>query len=539
MSAVTVTAASAATVTLAAGSLAAARARHRTATRDKPSTRVSLRTASVPGVPAGTGIRSSSGCRKRQGGVRYRAIRATPGTSRRAAQELCGWPMLTCVGVAVPLDSPVIEAEPGAETAFPFRVENTGMVVDSILLDVLGDAREWAAAEPAQLNLLPGTSERARIVFRPPRSSSLPAGEVPFAIRAMSTEDPDGSVIEEGVVRVGVFTELAVELVPKTASGRRMARQKLIVENRGNEQDEVTISAEDPDVALAFRIKPEAATVLPGTATFIKVRSAPRKRFLKGPSKTLPFQVAVLPERAAPVTADGVMLQRQMMPEWLLPALAITAAAAAVLVALWFTVLKPTVQSAATQAVNQQTQQLTASAKKADKAASQASNAAKQANAAAVAAGGGSQAGSNKQGTGSPKGGTRSGSGKSGGAKSGNASATTSPASGFLQANARPAAGSATASFVTYPYPIAKGHTLNVSDIVLENPVGDNGLLQVRAGASILFEFGLANFRSLDYHFVQALQFTPAAPLTLAVQCANPHGKACTAALSFSGMLSK
>lgn len=450
--------------------------------------------------------------------------------------------MLTCVGVAVSLDRPVIEAEPGAETAFSFHVENTGMVVDSILLDVLGDAREWASAESAQLNLLPGTSEQARIVFRPPRSSSLSAGEVPFAIRAMSTEDPDGSAIEEGIVRVGVFTELAVELVPKTASGRRLARQKLIVENRGNEQDNVTVSAEDPDVALSFRVKPEAATVLPGTATFIKVRSAPRKRFLKGPSKALPFQVAVLPERAAPATVDGVMLQRQMMPEWLLPALAITAAAAAVLVALWFTVLKPTVQSAATQAVNQQTKQLTASAKKADKAASQASHAAKQANAAAVAAGGGNPAGNTKKGAASPKGGAKSGnakSGKSGNGKSGNASAATSPASGYLQANARPASGSATASFVTYPYPIAKGSTLHVSDMVLENPVGDNGLLQIRAGASVLFEFGLANFRSLDYHFVQALQFTPAAPLTLAVQCANPNGKACTAALSFSGTLSK
>jgi hypothetical protein len=448
------------------------------------------------------------------------------------------------VGVAVSLESPVIDAEPGTETAFSFRVENTGMVVDSILLDVLGNAREWASAEPAQLNLLPGTSERARIVFRPPRSSSPPAGEVPFAIRAMSTEDSGGSVIEEGIVRVSAFTDLAIELVPKTASGRRLARQKLIVENRGNEPDEVTISAEDPDVALSFRIKPEAAAVLPGTATFIKVRSAPRKRFLKGASKSLPFQVAVLPERAAPATADGVMLQQQTMPEWLLPALAITAAAAAVLVALWFTVLKPTVQSAATQAVNQQTTQLTASAKKADKAASQASDAAKQANAAAVAAGGGSQAGSGKQGAGSTKGGAKSGSGGSGSGASGNgssgsASAANSPVSAFLQANAKPPAGSATALFASYPFPIAKGATLNVSDMVLENPMGDTGLLQIRAGTSTLFEFGLANFRSLDYHFVQALKFTPAAPLTLAVQCANPNGKACTAALSFSGTLTK
>jgi pyruvate/2-oxoglutarate dehydrogenase complex dihydrolipoamide acyltransferase (E2) component len=454
--------------------------------------------------------------------------------------------MLASVGVAVSLDSTIVDAEPGAETAFDIRVENTGMVVDAILLDVLGDAREWARAEPAQLNLLPGTGEQARIVFCPPRSASLPAGEVPFAIRAMSSEDTAGSAIEEGVVRVRAFTDLVAELVPKNASGRRMARQRLIVENRGNEPDEVTISAEDPDAALSFRIKPRAATVLPGTAMFVRFLPVPRKRFLKGTSKTLAFQAYVLPTKSEPVTANGAMLQRQMMPEWLLPVLAVAAVVATAAVALWFTLLKPTIKSAATQAVAQQTQQLAASAQKADNAADQASQAAKDAVSVAGAALGGSQKHAAAAATKKPAAGKKSkatSSAKASANKTAGATASpsatasaggASPVSGFLQANASP--GSA---YATYAYPIAKGGTLNVSDIVLENPMGDSGVLQIRAGSQTLFEFGLADFRDLDYHFVQALQFTSAAPLTLAVQCADTGGKHCTAALSFSGTLAK
>ncbi len=458
--------------------------------------------------------------------------------------------MLARVGVAVSLDSAVVEVDPGAETAVVFRVENTGMVVDSILLDVLGDAREWAQAEPDRLNLLPGTEEQARILFRPPRSASLSAGEVPFAVRAMSSEDPAGSVIEEGAVRVGAFSDLAVDLVPKSASGRRMARQRLIVENRGNQPDEVTIGAEDPDAALSFRIRPTAATVRPGTATFVRFRPVPRKRFLKGPSKTLAFQAYVLPARAEPVTANGAMLQRQMMPEWLLPVLAVGAAVAAVVVALWFTLLKPTIQSAATQAVTQQTQQLAASAQKANNAADQANQAARQAGSMAAAALGGGQA--HRTATPKkpaartkPKATPSRATGAKKAAATASPSATASPGvaapaggaspvSGFLQANAGPGP-----DYATYAYPLTKGSTLNVSDIVLENPMGDSGLLQIRAGSRTLFEFGLADFRSVDYHFVQSLHFTPAAPLTLAVQCAKPGGKRCTAALSFSGSLAK
>jgi len=74
---------------------------------------------------------------------------------------------------------------------------------------------------------------------------------------------------------------------------------------------------------------------------------------------------------------------------------------------------------------------------------------------------------------------------------------------------------------------------------VLENPQGDTGELQIRTGSTTLVQLGLANFRSIDYHFVQPMVFTPAAPLVLAVECQNPGGKACADKLSFSGTLTK
>src|SRR5215469_8494536 len=140
------------------------------------------------------------------------------------------------MGVAVTFtdDNATVEVVPGSQATCLVRVENTGMVVDGILLDILGDAGEWASVEPAEVNLLPGASASARISFSPPRTATLAPGEVAFGLRAMSREDPDGSTIEEGVVQVGEFTDLDLSLVPKSATGRRSARYRLIVENRGN-----------------------------------------------------------------------------------------------------------------------------------------------------------------------------------------------------------------------------------------------------------------------------------------------------------------
>jgi hypothetical protein len=480
-----------------------------------------------------------------RGGVRVRRFPYGPLTAS-----------LGGMGVITSIESASVTAEPGATTSCTVRVRNTGMVVDQVLLDILGDAKAWTTVEPDRLNLLPGTDAQAQVVFRPPRSSAVLAGPVPFAIRAMSSEDPDSSSIEEGAVEVGRFSDVRAVLAPGTARGPRKARYQLIVENQGNTPTQATVSVSDPDLLLEFRVKPRNLVTQPGTATYVRLRTAPKKRFLRGPDRTLPFQVLVQAEDCAPVTVNGVMIQEQIMPGWLLPAIAIVIAAGTALVVLWFTVLKPQVQSMATEAVNSQMQQMNKSAANADQAANQAnqaaqkaSQAAQSANSAAGGTAGGGTSGGTKTGgkTGTKTVGTKTGAGKGGkGSKGGKGGSTNGgtlgtgstaviPVSSLLQSNAAPAA-----TFSTVAYAIAARQTLDVSDIVLENPLGDTGLLQIRAGSTVLFVFGLANFRSIDYHFVQPLAFTHSVPLVLAVECQNPGGgKACTAGLSFSGTLHK
>ncbi len=258
------------------------------------------------------------------------------------------------MGVAVTFehDNAIVQVEPGQQASCSIRVENTGMVVDSMLLDVLGDAAQWAAVEPAQLNLLPGASASAKIVFQPPRAPSCLPGEVPFGLRAMSTEDPDGSQIEEGVVNVAEFSDLEAGVVPTTATGSRSAHFRLVLENRGNRYEHVIVDANDADAKLSFRARPAAVSAAPGTATYVRVTALPRKRFIRGPNRALPFEIVAQPEDDQAVSANATMLQRQLLPRWLLPLLGLAVLAAGLLIALWLTVLEPVVHSAATAAAD-------------------------------------------------------------------------------------------------------------------------------------------------------------------------------------------
>ena len=98
-------------------------------------------------------------------------------------------------------------------------------------------------------------------------------------------------------------------------------------------------------------MKPPAVVVEPGMAAFAKIRVSPAKRFWRGQPKTRPFQLYVKPEGGIPITLDGTLLQESVLPPWFLKALLAILALLIALVLIWLLLLKPSIQSAASEAV--------------------------------------------------------------------------------------------------------------------------------------------------------------------------------------------
>jgi hypothetical protein len=447
------------------------------------------------------------------------------------------------MSVAVGLAETTLTVAAGETVGCTVRVRNTAEVVDQFTLDVVGDAASWAEIEPKTMNLLPGTEEEARVTFKPPRSSAVPAGEVAFGIRVRGQEDPQGSVVEEGTVTVAPFVEVAADLVPRTSTGRRSGTHQLVVDNTGNTETTVEILPADPDRLLDFRVRPAAPVLRPGTATFVQLRVRPKKRFLLGPDKNLPFQVAVTRPAAEPITSDGMLVQRSLLPAWSPKLVLVVIAATVAVLALWFAVLKPTVQSTAKQAAKVQTEELS---QEVAEVRTQASEAAEKADKVDQAVNGTSpspspSAGASGSASPSPSGSPRASrspspsprpAGREGAGTLENADPETA-ADFRVATNAAPTSN----DFALSSYRPADGRVLWVTDIVLQNPHGDAGVLQVRRGGTVLLETGLNNFRDLDYHFVQPLRFTADQPVIVAVRCTNPGTTACTPAAYFAGQL--
>jgi hypothetical protein len=439
------------------------------------------------------------------------------------------------MGVAVVMQSTEVPVEPGAESTVDVRIRNTGSIVDQFELDLVGDAATWAHVVPGSVNLMPGEESTAQIVFTPPRSSRVTEGLVSFALRVMSREDTDGSAVQESVVAIAPYSQVVGEILPRTSSGSRVGRHELALDNLGNHPELVTVSAADPDLKLKFRIEPVNVTIEPGTAVFVRIQARPRRRFLRGPNVTIPFTVTATPAGTEPVVLPAAMLQSSILPPWFLKALALLLAAALALVVLWFTVFKPAVRSTATEAAQEETAKLD---KKVDDASAQAQQANDNTEAAQSAA---AQAGDKAQDAAKKAKAAQQSANKAEKSSKtvqkvvkdgGGTTATLNPADALDQNIPAP---TAAGSSKQIPFSQPKG-VLWVSDLVLQNPNGDNGTVEIRRGTETLLTFGLQNFRDVDYHFIQPAQFTKKSPFTVFVNCTNV-GTRCTPAVYLSGQV--
>jgi hypothetical protein len=384
------------------------------------------------------------------------------------------------MGAIAVLGTRSIAVAPGAQASAEIRVRNNGTVVDQFTLQVLGDAAAWSTAEPPVISLFPGAEQTARITFKPPRTPDVPAGPLAFGVRVASQEDPAGSVVEEGQLQVGAFSETSAELAPRTSRGRTSATHDLAIDNRGNTVLNASVAGLDPDRTLAYDIKPPAMVIDPGAAAFTKVAVKPRKRFWRGQPRTHSFQLQ-LDGGPAPVLVGGSMLQEPILPSWFLKGLALLAAAVIALVLIWLLFLQPAIRSAAEER-------------------------AEEVLAAVGITPNPDPNGNGNGGEPTPTPGAGETTSPTTPTPTPGPAGVQTPRDGRLQAG-----GDAVTPSVD--------RSLFLTDLVFSNPDGTSGTLRLRRSGQDLFVLNLDNFRDLDFHFVTPIVVGPDQSLRL--QCSG------------------
>lgn len=434
---------------------------------------------------------------------------------------------------------PTVTVSPGAEATTTLTVRNDGDIVEAYSLDVVGDCAAWTTVEPARVSLYPGTSETVTVRFAPPRSHEVRAGQLPLGIRVLPAEHPEAVAVPEMTVVVEPFHELRASLEPGRRRGWLGARFRTAVQNRGNAPMDIALAARQQGEELRLAFTPERRRLEPGESAEAGLKVRARKLIWFGAPAAWPFEVVVgesegeggapvedaRADRARPETLEGEFAQLPLLPRWLL----ILLAAILALLLAWFALVRPTIRSTAEEA--------------GAKAAQEENRQPRQEGAAAS---GGATGGGQGQPKGQGQGSTAGADGSGGGGGTGGSGATGSTGgAGEEQSSATIDVRTRPGSSDSGTYVVPEGKIFGVTDIVVANFQGDEGLLTISFGKRKITTIALETFRNQDYHWVTPIQIPEKAAVTVSVTCSKPgtpatgtQASGCHQVLNVSGVLS-
>jgi hypothetical protein len=412
------------------------------------------------------------------------------------------------MGVSAVIRDPEVAVDPGRDARRQVVLRNTGATVDQFTLAVRGEPEGWSRIQPDSVNLLPNEETVAELVFAPPRSAAVLAGDYPYAVQVVSREDAGGSAVHEGTVSVAAFTSVDAQLVPRTARARVRGRTTLAVDNLGNHRTAVGLLGYDQDDLLVFKYRPRTVSTEPGTATFVRVKPAPRKYFWRGNDRAIPYQLDVRPEGGQPLVVDGVLVQRPLLPKrtfMILPLLLVLLLIGAMLLA---TLRQQTPESEAGHSPLIQPTSTPSTSLPATNTPTPSSAIVSSSTGPATAAVPGSGSGS---GSGSP------------------ASGTVASVSIAAQAGA-----GIPGTYQMFGYVVPAGHPLSVVSVQLRDNGSDQGTAEIRTPDGVVaLARDLSSLGEYDYRFGNPVPVQPGEQITLAVDCHNATN-ACAPVATFA-----
>lgn len=250
-----------------------------------------------------------------------------------------------------------VEIEPGSTIILKLSVQNLGETTENYTIVPSGLTADWVTVQGGNLSLFGGSDDVVDIVIAPPKLPTTPAGPTGVGVRIITSDAPDDTVVAETTVDIQPFDDRRIVALQPVIRSRHRANFEFMVENHGNSLASCRVRLIDPSNRVDGDFDPPAVGVAPGGGSLVQLKAKAKRGLFRRSTRTLDFEVEAEQRGHEPTATGLTFVQPQTLPTQLIGrALALTALLGLAALA-WFGVVKPTVEDAAEDRVNERLSQ--------------------------------------------------------------------------------------------------------------------------------------------------------------------------------------
>jgi len=356
-----------------------------------------------------------------------------------------------------------IGALPGQAAALSLHLQNNTTAEQVVTLRVAGELAAQTVLQTETIYLDPNEHFEVPVIVD--ANVSLVAGPHNCVVEVSADNKTTSAA---AIVQIDATAAWTARLGPEQSSSPTGGRHKVALDNLGNVPVTVEI-ATSTEADVVADIAAPTVNIDGGKSANVELRITPHSRFWSGPPVEHPFSVSLVGSNDEQWSLDGLYTQGPRVQPWVVPALAGMLGALLFGTLAWFLLLRPAVEDIAREEAAEldafQQDELDAAAKEASE----------------VPLGEPTDLRLTVQ---------------------GNPGTTVTESFDFDQNGSR--------------------RVLSVTDVILQNPTGAVGRLELLRDGEVLLNQEMANFRDLDFHLVAPFQFDSGSTISLRVTCQTP-----------------
>lgn len=247
-----------------------------------------------------------------------------------------------------------ISVQPGESTSLSLAVENVSDRTESYTVIPAGLAAAWTTVTRPNITLFGGSRDVIEVVIRPPAIHTTSAGPTAVAVRVIPQGTPDDAVVAETIASITPFDDRRVTALQPVQRGRKRATFEFMVENHGNNLASCRLHLVDPSSRVDGTFDPPAVGVAPGSSSLVRLKLTAQRSFLRRTERQLDFEIEAVEQDHTPAAGRATLIQPPTIPAGSLAKAIAAAAAVVAVIAGWFVVVKPAIEDAAADAVQEQ-----------------------------------------------------------------------------------------------------------------------------------------------------------------------------------------